>query len=135
MTRSVDAIILFDDVCNLCSGFVQLVIEHDPEARFRFAALQSEAGQRLLAPAGLPSPAPDTLVLLEDGRAFTRSTAALRIARRLRFPWPIAYGFILVPSPLRDAIYDGIARRRSRWFGERERCMVPTPDARRRFID
>ena len=128
-------LVLFDGVCNLCNGFVQFVIERDPAARFQFGALQSDAAQRLLASAGWSSPeTPETVVLLEDGRVFTRSTAALRIVRRLSFPWPLAYGFILIPRPLRDAIYDSIARRRYRWFGRREQCMMPTPGLRRRFL-
>jgi predicted DCC family thiol-disulfide oxidoreductase YuxK len=128
-------VILFDGVCNLCNGFVQFVIERDPGARFQFGALQSEASQRLLAAAGYSSPETlDTVVLLEDGRVFTRSTAALHVVRRLSFPWPLAYGLIVIPTPLRDAIYDLVARRRYRWFGRREQCMMPTPDTQRRFL-
>ena len=128
-------LVLFDGVCNLCNGFVQFVIERDPAARFQFGALQSDAAQRLLASAGCSSPeTPETVVLLEDGRVFARSTAALRIVRRLSFPWRLAYGFILIPRPLRDAIYDSVARRRYRWFGRREQCMMPTPELQRRFL-
>jgi predicted DCC family thiol-disulfide oxidoreductase YuxK len=126
---------LFDGVCHLCNGFVRFIIERDPAARFQFGALQSDAAQRLLASAGCSSPAtPQALVLLEDGYAFTRSTAALRIVRRLSFPWPLAYGFVVIPRPLRDAIYDWVARHRDRWFGRLDRCAVPTPEQRRRFL-
>jgi predicted DCC family thiol-disulfide oxidoreductase YuxK len=128
------SIILFDGVCNLCNGFVQFVIERDPAARFRFGALQSERAQSLLASAGCQAPVRETVVLIEDGRVFTRSTAALRIVRRLQLPWPLAYGFILIPRPLRDAVYDWIARHRYRWFGQREQCMLPTPERRDRFL-
>lgn len=88
----------------------------------------------------LPSLAPDepfldTVVLVDAGRAFTRSTAALRVFRRLRQPWPLAYALIVVPRPMRDWIYDAVARRRYRWFGKREACMVPTASLRRRFLD
>jgi predicted DCC family thiol-disulfide oxidoreductase YuxK len=114
---------------------VQFVIERDPAARFQFGALQSEVSQRLLAAAGYWSPeTPDTVVLLEDGRVFTRSTAALRVVRRLSFPWPLAYAFILIPRPLRDAIYDVVAHRRYRWFGRRAQCMMPTPERQQRFL-
>jgi predicted DCC family thiol-disulfide oxidoreductase YuxK len=130
------ATILFDGVCNLCSGSVQFLIERDPGAKFQFAALQSDAAGRLLASAGRSSPEPpETFVLFEDGRVFTRSTAALRITRHLPFPWPLAWGFMLIPRPVRDAIYDWVARHRYRWFGRREQCMVPTPERRQRFID
>ena len=127
--------ILFDGVCNLCSAVVQFVIRRDRAGRFRFGALQSDGARRLLASAGRSTPAsPETFVLLEDAGVFTRSTAALRIARRLPFPWPLAYGFIVIPRPLRDAIYDWVARHRYQWFGRLDQCLVPSPDQRRRFI-
>jgi predicted DCC family thiol-disulfide oxidoreductase YuxK len=129
------SVIVFDGVCNLCNTLVQFVIARDPAARFRFAPLQSESGRRLLRATSLAEPFPDTAVLVEAGRPFTRSTAALRIVRRLRAPWPLAYVLILVPRPLRDALYDAIARRRYGWFGKREMCMVPTAELRRRFLD
>jgi len=129
------AIVLFDGVCNLCNGFVQFAVARDPESRLRFGALQSEAARRLVEGLRIPGPLPDSLVLVEDGRAYLKSTAALRIARRLRAPWPLAYGFIVVPRALRDLVYDFVARRRYRWFGRRDRCMVPTPGLGSRFID
>ena len=125
--------LLFDGVCTLCNGFVQFVIERDPAGRFQFAPLQSDAAARLLGVA--PPPLPDSLVLLEDGRLFTRSTAALRVARRLRFPWPLAYVFVAVPRRVRDWVYDAVARNRYRWFGRRDTCMVPTSELRARFLD
>jgi predicted DCC family thiol-disulfide oxidoreductase YuxK len=125
---------LFDGVCNLCNGFVQFVIERDPPGRFQFAALQSEAARRILAVHGAPSPLADSVVLIEEGRVYTGSTAALRIARGLRFPWPLVGVLLAIPRPLRDGIYAGAARRRYRWFGRREHCMVPTAATRSRFI-
>ena len=128
------ATILFDGVCNLCNGFVQFVIARDPGAHFRFAPLSSPAAERLLAEAGVTLPVPDTIVLLEDGAAFYRSDAALRVARGLTFPWPLAYGLVAVPRFIRDRVYDFIAARRYRWFGRRDACMIPTPDLRARFL-
>jgi predicted DCC family thiol-disulfide oxidoreductase YuxK len=127
-------VILFDGVCNLCNGSIQFIIERDPGRHFQFAPLQSQAASRLLASAA-PQPLPDSMVLVEDGRLWTRSTAALRIARRLRFPWPAAYAMIVIPRPLRDWIYNLVARNRYRWFGKREACMVPTPALRARFLE
>ena len=127
--------ILFDGVCNLCNGFVRFVIARDPAARFRFAALTSPAAIEALRRAGAAPPVPDSIVLIEDGKAYFRSDAALRIARRLRFPWPAACALALVPRALRDGLYDVIAARRYRWFGRREACMVPTPELRGRFLD
>ena len=128
-------VILFDGVCNLCSGFVQFVIARDPGARFRFASLQSAAAARLLSnlPGGMSSH--DSVVLVEDGQVSRRSTAALRVARALGFPWSLAYAFIIVPRPVRDWVYDFIARHRYQWFGKKDVCMVPTPDLRARFLD
>jgi predicted DCC family thiol-disulfide oxidoreductase YuxK len=122
-------------VCNLCSAFVQFVIARDPSRRFRFASLQSEAARRCLdAAATTFATVPKTIVLLEDGRLFTRSTAALRVARHLRFPWPLAFALIVVPRPVRDWVYDLVARNRYRWFGRRDICLVPTPALEDRFL-
>jgi predicted DCC family thiol-disulfide oxidoreductase YuxK len=133
-THQSTAVILFDGVCNLCNGAIQFVIERDPAAHFHFAALQSDAAARLIECSGVRHALPDSIVLVEDGRVFTRSTAALRIARHLRFPWPAAYVMIVVPRPLRDWIYNLVARNRYAWFGRREVCMVPTPTLRARFL-
>jgi len=129
------SIVLFDGVCNLCDSTVLFVIDRDPEGRFRFASLQSEVGARLLAEHDLPEDTLDTFVLIEDGRAFVRSTAALRVARRLPFPWWLLGAFLLVPAALRDPVYRWVARNRYRWFGTRESCRVPTPELRERFLE
>jgi len=128
-------VVLFDGVCNLCAGAVQFVLRRDRAGRFRFAALQSAAAQQLLATAGVVRPALDSIVLVEPDRTSTRSTAVLRIAMGLRFPWPLAAVLLLVPRPLRDLVYDLVARRRYRWFGQRASCWVPTAATRARFLD
>ncbi len=128
-------VLLFDGVCNLCNGVVTFVIRRDPPpARFRFAALQSEFGQRVLREHGLSANPLDTFVMLEDGAVHLRSTAALKTLKRLGFPWSLAYAAIVVPAPLRDALYRFVARNRYRWFGKREACMLPTPELRSRFL-
>jgi predicted DCC family thiol-disulfide oxidoreductase YuxK len=123
--------VLFDGVCNLCNGIVRFIVAHDPHARFRFASLQSDAARRLLGDCGPV----ESIVLLESGKAYTKSTAALRIARGLRFPWPLLRVFMAFPRPIRDAMYDWVARHRYRWFGKRESCMVPSPEIRKRFVE
>src|SRR5712692_8644525 len=128
------AAVLFDGVCNLCSGVVQFVAARDPKARFRFASLGSVAATRLLQDAGVSPVGADTIVLVEDGHAYVRSTAALRIARSLRFPWSMAYGLIVVPRPLRDYAYDVIASHRLQWFGTRDTCLVPGEEMKDRFL-
>jgi predicted DCC family thiol-disulfide oxidoreductase YuxK len=132
------AVVLFDGVCNLCNGLVQFVIPRDPDGYFQFAALSSEAAARVFSTAGdgrHRGPLADSIVLVEEGVLYVRSAAALRIARRLGFPWVLGYGLMIVPPPLRDALYDLVARRRYRWFGRRETCMVPGPGIRDRFLD
>jgi predicted DCC family thiol-disulfide oxidoreductase YuxK len=129
------SLVLFDGVCNLCNGFVQFVIARDSDGRFQFGSLQSASARRVLELHDLPTPLPDAIVLIDDGQLYTRSTAALRIARQLVFPWPIAYALIIVPRPLRDWIYDLVARHRYRWFGKRAHCMLPAAALRSRFID
>lgn len=127
-------VILFDGVCNLCNASVDFILRRDRRVRFLFAPLQSEAARERLAAIGAPAPKLDSMLLLEDGRLFDRSTAALRIARRLDGLWPLLYALILVPRPVRDYFYDGIARNRYRWFGRRETCRVPTQAERGRFL-
>ena len=128
------SIVLFDGVCNLCNGFVQFVIARDPAGRFRFAPLQAETAQRLIRDRGGVDTAGDSIVLIEGERLYARSSAALRIARHLSFAWPFAYALIAVPRPLRDWVYDVVARNRYRWFGRREVCMTPTAELRSRFL-
>lgn len=124
----------FDGVCNLCNGFVQFVVRRDPEGQFRLAALQSEAARERLGTTLVPGATPETVLLWDDGRLYHRSTAVLRIARRLRAPWPLLAVLRVIPRPIRDWAYDLIARRRYRWFGKHDSCMVPTPDIARRFL-
>lgn len=126
--------ILFDGVCNLCNASVQFVIRHDAGAKFRFMALQSEAGREIMTRNGLSADQLDSFVLSENGRIYQRSTAALRVAKELGGAWPLLYAFIVVPPFIRNAVYDFIAARRYRWFGRQESCMVPTPELRARFI-
>jgi predicted DCC family thiol-disulfide oxidoreductase YuxK len=129
-------VVLFDGLCHLCSAVVQFAIARDPRARLRFAPLQSSAAARLLE--GLPArgePIPDSFVLIEHGRLRVRSSAALRLVRLLTMPWPLLAALVVVPRPLRDWAYDALARRRTRWFGVRTACFVPTPEIRARFLD
>jgi len=129
------AIVLFDGVCNLCNGTVNFIIDHDPAGDFRFAPLQSSVAQTYLDEADGPDEDLGTIVLVEDGRTYVRSTAALRIARRLSGAWSLLALALLIPRPLRDAVYDVIAANRYDWFGQRDQCRMPTPALRDRFLD
>jgi len=133
--RGAGPVVLFDGVCVFCAGAVQFLLEHGVDARVRFASLQSAYGRARLREHGLDPDALDTLVLVDEGRAYTRSTAALRIARFLRAPWPLLAALLVVPRALRDALYAVVARNRYRWFGKREACFVPTPEVRARFLE
>jgi predicted DCC family thiol-disulfide oxidoreductase YuxK len=137
MATTAAATILFDGVCNLCNGFVQFVIRHDPRGHFRFAALQSELGQALLAahgqPAGLAG-GPESVVLLAGGQLYSHSTAVLRIAGQLGGVWRLAAVGWLLPVRWRDALYRYVARHRYQWFGRQESCWLPTPELRARFL-
>lgn len=128
-------IILFDGVCNMCSGIVLFVIKRDPEGIFRYAPLQSQAGKSLLERFNLPIDELHSLILVEGDRCYKKSTAALRVAKRMKGLWPVLYPLVLVPRPIRDFIYDLIARNRYRWFGRRDECLAPTPDVRSRFLE
>jgi predicted DCC family thiol-disulfide oxidoreductase YuxK len=129
------SIILFDGVCNLCNGAVQFIIRRDPQGHFQFAAQQSDAGEALLKQFHVQAGEAGTIILIEGGQHYTRSTAALRITKRLQGLWPLLYAAIIVPPFLRNAIYDYIARNRYRWFGRKDQCMIPTPEMKRRFLD
>ncbi|MBX2893353.1 MAG: thiol-disulfide oxidoreductase DCC family protein [Saprospiraceae bacterium] len=127
-------ILLFDGVCNLCNASVQWVLLRDHKAVFKFAALQSETGQALLRRFGLSDKNFDTVVLVDGERIFTRSDAPLEIVRRLGGVWALLFVFKIVPRPIRNAVYDWVARNRYRWFGRREECMLPRPEWKDRFV-
>ena len=128
------AIILFDGVCNFCNGSVNFIIARDPESYFKFAPLQSDVGARLLSENGVDRIETDSVVLIEDGRVYTHSTAALRIARRLTGAWSWFYYLVYVPRFLRDGAYKLFARYRYALFGQKDECMLPSPEIRARFL-
>ena len=127
-------VLLFDGVCNLCDESVQWVIRHDPASKFRFVSLQSEKGQELLRAHNLPTNELNTVVLVDGGKAFTRSDVPLRIFGKVGGGWSLLTAFRIVPRFLRDAVYDWIARNRYRWFGKKEACWLPTPELKSRFL-
>ena len=136
--RADQRVILFDGVCNLCNGSVNWVIARDPQERFQFASLQSQVAENLLH--GVMDEQeladhPDSIVLVDAGGAHVRSTAALSIAAGMGLPYSLARVFFAIPRPLRDLVYNWVARNRYRWFGRQESCMLPTPDLTSRFLD
>ena len=127
-------ILLFDGVCNLCNSSVQFVIKRDPKSKFRFAALQSEEGKQLLEYYNLPVEDIFSVILIEGEKVYTRSTAALRMLKHLGGGWSLFYFFIIIPRPIRDIVYKFIARNRYKWFGQKDSCMIPTPELQNRFL-
>jgi len=135
LEESASLLVLFDGLCNLCSGSVQFILKKDKKKQFFFASLQSPIGQTYLQKSGLPATDFHSFVLIEKDQAYTRSTAALRVLKNLGGGWKVFYALRIVPIPLRDGIYNWIARHRYQWFGRRESCWLPTPDLKRRFLD
>jgi predicted DCC family thiol-disulfide oxidoreductase YuxK len=127
-------LVLFDGVCNVCNALILFIIDRDPKEQFVFAPLSSELAQSLLAKHGLPNVDPDTVVLVENDHAYTRSTAILRVMARLRPPWAVFWLGLIVPRFLRDLGYRYFASHRYAWFGKSDQCRVPTPELRRRFL-
>ena len=129
-------IILFDGVCNLCNTSVQYVIKHDKKDLFRFVALQSETGQRILKHIGISTSNIDSIVLYEPGIAYYyKSNAALEIAKNLGGIFTYGTIFKIIPTSLRDSIYDYVAKNRYKWYGKQDNCMIPTQELKAKFLE
>ena len=127
-------VIFFDGVCNLCTGSVQFIIKHDPKHYFRFASLQGDIGQQLLEKFNLPTAEFGSFILFEEGKVYTKSSAALRVTKKLNGLWPGLYAFMITPLFIRNTVYTVIARNRYKWFGKKEECWIPTPELQKLFI-
>ncbi len=128
-------IILFDGVCNFCNFWVNFIIDRDKDDIFKFAALQSEAGQKLLQEFKLNVSDFDTFVLIVNDKHFTKSTAALKISKNLRSVVKLLYPLIILPGPIRDFFYDLIAKNRYKFFGKRDICRIPSENEKKKFLD
>lgn len=126
-------IILFDGECNFCNSSIQFIIKRDKKAHFTFASLQSEIGKTYREQFGISKDV-DSLVLIEGERCFIKSSAALRISKKLDGRWKLFSAFLLIPPPLRNVCYDVIAKNRYKWFGKQESCMLPTTEIKKRFL-
>jgi predicted DCC family thiol-disulfide oxidoreductase YuxK len=125
-----DEIVFFDGLCIFCDRSVQFILEHERSPRFVFCTLQNRPENHR----GNDFPNSDSVILFQNGRYYEKSTAALRIARNLRWPWKWLYVFVVIPPVIRDGVYDFIAARRIKWFGKRANCRIPTPEERSRFV-
>ena len=127
-------IVVFDAHCLLCNGWVQFLLKHDRKGVFQFASIQGVMGQELLARAGLRVEGLQTLLLVDGSKTWQHTAAILRVLHGLGWPWRLAWVGWLVPAPLRDALYRGIARNRYRIFGRSESCLLPPPEFASRFL-
>jgi predicted DCC family thiol-disulfide oxidoreductase YuxK len=132
--QSTHRIILFDGVCNLCNGAVNFVIKRDTGNVFKFTPLQEKQGVLLLKMHAVDTQKLDSIVLIENEKVYVKSSAALRIARKMSNLWPLFFVLLIIPSFIRDGVYDFIAKNRYKWFGKKEQCMIPTPGSREKFL-
>ncbi len=127
-------LILFDGDCNFCNSSVNFVIKHDKQGVLKFLPLRSLAAKQLLEQYRLESDSENSFVFIENGFAYTRSTAALKVCRYLNALWPWCYGSIILPKFLRDSIYNVMAKNRHKWFGNKQDCLIPTHGLMARFL-
>lgn len=128
-------VILFDGVCSLCNGAVQYVLKHDAQKQFQFASLQSNFGQQVLAKYNLSKTNFSSFILLENDKIYLKSTAALLVAKQLEGAASWLYFFRVIPTFIRDGVYNFIANNRYKWFGKQDACWLPTPALKARFLD
>lgn len=129
------SIILFDGLCNLCNGFVQFVLDREKTDELIFTSLQSESGKALLKEYHLPlETTPSSIVFIENGKAYTQSTAILRIAKHLKGIWRLAPSLLIIPKPIRDLVYQILGKNRYLLFGKSATCWLPTPELQKRFL-
>lgn len=130
-----ESILLFDGHCSLCNAAVDFVLKRNTKKKLLLASIQGPAGQRVLKMYQLPPSYLDTLVLVEQGKVYLGSTAALRVARLLGGGWPLFYSLIIIPKGLRDRIYQWIGKHRYQWFGRRASCRIPTAKEKSHFLN
>jgi len=129
-------LILFDGVCNLCNSTVQYVIKHDKKDVFRFAALQSDIGKKIINEYKIDTGKTDSILLYSKNKGLkSKSTAALHIAIHLGFPNNIMGVFIIIPAFIRNWVYNYIAKNRYKWYGKKESCMIPSPELKSKFLE
>lgn len=128
-------LILFDGVCNLCNSSIQYVIKHDKKNRFMFTALQGDVGQQVLEKYQIDTSKTDSILLYSEINGLsTKSSAALNIAKHLGFPRNLMAIFFIVPTGIRNWVYDFVAKNRYKWYGKKDACMIPTPELKQKFL-
>ena len=128
-------LVLFDGICNLCNASVNFIIKNDKKDRFRFTPIQSKVGQQIIKDLNIDTKKTDSIILYSEKKEISyKSTAALLIVKHLGFPRHIMVIFLIVPKFIRNWVYDFIARNRYKWYGKREKCMLPTSELQKKFI-
>lgn len=128
-------IILFDGVCNLCNTSINYVIDHDKQDVFRFVSLQSNLGETIQEYLGIENKSLDTIILYVPNEAYyIKSTAAIKIMNEFLGFWKLMQVFLILPSPVRDLVYNFIAKNRYKWYGKQESCRIPTPELKAKFL-
>lgn len=136
LSESNKKLVLFDGVCNLCNGAIQFMIKHDKNDVFRYAALQSDIGKKMITERNIDTEKVDSILLIEPGVAYyDKSDAALQIGKHLKGYRTISSILHMIPSGLRNIVYDFIARNRYRWYGKKEACMIPSPELKAKFLE
>ena len=128
-------VVLFDGVCNFCNYWVNFAIKRDKKKKLRFAPLQGRAARDIFPRYNLHPTALSSVIFIDNGRVWTQSSAALRIAKHLDGGWKLFYAFIILPKFIRDFFYNIIARNRYKWYGKKESCMIPTPELKERVLE
>ncbi len=127
-------ILLFDGYCNLCHSSVQFVLKHEKNNDLYFTSLQSPSGIEILNHYSINPKETDSLVLIEKNKAYIKSSAALRVSKYLKGLYPIAFGLLIIPSFIRNWVYDYVAKNRYKWYGKMDNCLVPDGNLLKRFL-
>lgn len=129
-----ERLVLFDGVCNFCNFWIQFALKRDKKGTLKFGSLQGETANAILPSYGVDPAVLTSVLFIENGKIYRESTAALRVCRHLDGGWKLLYVLIIIPSFIRDGIYKWIGKNRYKWFGQRDACMLPTPEQRSRFV-
>lgn len=127
-------LILFDGICNFCHYWVNFAIQRDSKKKLRFTSLQGETAKSILPAHSITPGSLSSVIFIDNGKAYTQSSAAIRICKHLNGGWKLLYGLMVIPKFIRDPVYNIIARNRYKWFGKKEQCMIPSPEVRERFL-
>ncbi len=130
-----NTIVFFDGVCNFCNYWVSFAIKRDRKKKLKFTTLQGKTTKELFEQYKINITSLNSVILIDKGKVYTQSSAAIRICKYLNGGWKLFYGLMIIPKFIRDFFYNIIARNRYKWYGKRDECMVPTPELRERFLD